>query len=275
MAEDAIRAAGLVEGINYRKQVRIANGAAPDFTFLLPEGKTLHMDVKFPLDNYRRYAEAQSEAERTQFLKKFMSDVGGHIKALADRGYAETEDGVGFVLLFIPVESVWGAILQQDQPLLPHTETRRVVLCSPTTLFPILMMIRNIMDSFQMVANGREIVKAVAAFEREWEKIRGGGGQGGKTPEHPGQFVQRADLHPHQRFATRDDESVRFADRSPISAEVAPPGRPTGSTGSRRRRLERLPARSGFPGAKQSPRGRWQGDSDRPGQTSLDFSSIS
>lgn len=170
MAEDAIRAAGLVEGINYRKQVRIANGAVPDFTFLLPEGKTLHMDVKFPLDNYRRYAEAQSEAERTQFFKKFMSDVGGHIKTLADRGYAEAEDGVGFVLLFIPVESVWGAILQQDQPLLPHTETRRVTLCSPTTLFPILMMIRNIMDSFQMVANGREIVKAVAAFEREWEK---------------------------------------------------------------------------------------------------------
>lgn len=170
MAEDAIRAAGLEEGINFRKQARIANGAVPDFTFLLPEGKKLHMDVKFPLDNYRRYAEAQSEAERNQFLKKFMSDVGGHIKTLAARGYADADDGLGFTLLFIPVESVWGAILQQDQPLMPHTETRRVALCSPTTLFPILMMIRNIMDSFQMVAHGQEIVKAVAEFELEWEK---------------------------------------------------------------------------------------------------------
>lgn len=181
MAEDAIRAAGLLEGVNYRKQLQIANGSTPDFTFLLPEGKVLHMDVKFPLDNYRRHAEAESEAEQGQRLRQFMSDVGRHIKALAQRGYAQDENGVGFVLMFIPVESVWGAILQQKDSLLPHTEARKVVLCSPTTLFPILMMIRNIMDSFQMVAHGQEIIKAVSEFEQQWDNY---GEQADKVERH-------------------------------------------------------------------------------------------
>ena len=59
MADDVLRAAGLVEGINYRKQSRISGaGTIPDFTFMLPGGRVLHMDVKFPIDNYLRYLEA-------------------------------------------------------------------------------------------------------------------------------------------------------------------------------------------------------------------------
>lgn len=169
MAEDVIRAAGLLEEVNYRKQTRIANGSVPDFTFLLPEGKMLHMDVKFPLDNYRRYAEAESEPEACQHLKRFMTDVDRHVKAMTKRGYVQDEAGVGFALLFIPVESVWGVILQQKNSLLRYTETRKVVLCSPANLFPILMMIRSVMDAFQMVAHGQEIIKAVSEFEQQWD----------------------------------------------------------------------------------------------------------
>lgn len=169
MAEDVIRAAGMMEEVNYRKQAKIANGTKPDFTFLLPEGKVLHMDVKFPLDNYRRYAEAETKPEADQHLKRFMSDVDRHVKTITKRGYVQDEDGVGFTLLFIPVESAWGIILQQKNSLVRYTETRKVVLCSPANLFPILMMIRSVMDAFQMVAHGQEIIKAVSEFEQQWD----------------------------------------------------------------------------------------------------------
>ena len=169
LAEDVIQAAGLLKGVHYLAQDETEKGKRPDFSFMLPEKKRLHMDIKFPLANYQRYAEAKTKEEQKKYLKGFMSDVGDHIKGLANRGYAEEDDGVGFVLLFIPVESVWGTILQQKKSLLPDQKTR-VALCSPTTLLPILMMIRNIMDSLQMVANSQEIVNAVVAFEEEWEK---------------------------------------------------------------------------------------------------------
>ena len=63
MAEDVLRLAGFVEGVNYRKQHAIATGI-PDFTFLLPDDLCLHMDVKFPLDNYLRYLEAEGDIEQ-------------------------------------------------------------------------------------------------------------------------------------------------------------------------------------------------------------------
>src|SRR3954469_23132189 len=55
MAEDVLRLAGFVEGINYRKQVTLSTAGRPDYTFLMPNGLVMHMDVKFPLDNYVRY----------------------------------------------------------------------------------------------------------------------------------------------------------------------------------------------------------------------------
>src|SRR5438874_8362105 len=64
MADDVLRAAGLLEGVNYRKQTAIAGGTIPDITFLLPRDLLLHMDVKFPVDNYLRHLEADNDHER-------------------------------------------------------------------------------------------------------------------------------------------------------------------------------------------------------------------
>ena len=50
MAEDILRHAGFIEHVNYEKQVAVEGGRTiPDFTFFLPKGQVLYMDVKFPL----------------------------------------------------------------------------------------------------------------------------------------------------------------------------------------------------------------------------------
>ena len=64
MADDVLRMAGLVEGVNYRRQTGVAGGGIPDVTFLLPQGRVLHMDVKFPIDNYVRPSRPTADADR-------------------------------------------------------------------------------------------------------------------------------------------------------------------------------------------------------------------
>ena len=169
MAEDVLRAAGLEEKINYLKHEPIATGKNPDFTLLLPQDKVLHLEVKFPLDNYRRYAETEDKQVAENYLKKFIDNVKDRINETGKRKYAEAADGIGFVLLLIPMESVWSFIVQHDKgSLLKAAETNKIALCSPATLFPILMMIRSLMDTFQMVAHGQEIIKAISGFEKQW-----------------------------------------------------------------------------------------------------------
>ena len=76
MAEDVLRLAGFTEHVNYRKQTQVAGGTGrPDYTFDLPKGHVLYMDVKFPLASYLRYLEVGTDAERQAHLKRFLADV--------------------------------------------------------------------------------------------------------------------------------------------------------------------------------------------------------
>ena len=151
MAEDVLRAAGLLPNIHYTKQTTTAAGTRPDFTFKLPKDLYLNMDVKFPLDNYLRAVEADGDTDREQFEQQFFRDVRSHVKAVTTREYIDpTANKVDCVLLFIPLEQEYGFILQRDSTLLENSLESRVVLCSPFSLFGVLSVIRQASESFSM-----------------------------------------------------------------------------------------------------------------------------
>ncbi|GMU78372.1 MAG: hypothetical protein AMXMBFR46_11670 [Acidimicrobiia bacterium] len=168
MAEDVLRLAGFLEGVNYRKQTAIATGV-PDFTFLLPDDLCLHMDVKFPLDNYLRYLEAEGEIEQRRARDDFLRDVRTHVKALAARGYIDPSGGtVDCVLLFIPNEAVYAFIQEQDPRILDDALGRKLVFCSPLTLFAVLAVVRQAVDNFRVERTSSEILARLGAFQKQW-----------------------------------------------------------------------------------------------------------
>ncbi len=176
MAEDVLRLAGFVENVNYRKQsqLRSAGGEGtgrPDFTFELPKGHVLHMDVKFPLAAYLRYLAATTDAERADHLKAFLRDVRAKVKDLARRNYHEGEQrSVDYVLLFLPNEQLTGFIHEHDPALLDDALGQRVVMCSPLTLFAFLGVIRQAFDSFVVEQRSVEILELVGQFGVQWRK---------------------------------------------------------------------------------------------------------
>ncbi len=171
MADDVLRAAGFIEGINYRKQTKLDGGTTPDFTFLLPSDQLLHMDVKFPIDNYLRFLEAETDDDRALAAKTFTRDVRARIKELQPRDYSNADSTVGYVLLFIPNESVYGFIHENDGGLLDYALSQSVVLCSPTTLFATLGVIRQAIDSFMVEKTSAEILQVLGSFTDEWAKF--------------------------------------------------------------------------------------------------------
>ena len=171
MADDILRLTGLKEGVNYRKQKTTAAGTRPDFTFLLPGGLDLHMDVKFPLDGYVRCMEAASDSERDQALKNFGQAVRRHVKALASRDdYKESENTVEFVLMFIPNEGVYAFIHEHHSQVLDEALEARVVVCSPSTLFAMLCLVRQAVETLALKRSSQEILVRLASFEKQWEK---------------------------------------------------------------------------------------------------------
>jgi DNA recombination protein RmuC len=171
MADDVLRAAGLAEGVNYRKQSTTAAGTVPDFTFLLPGDRVLHMDVKFPVDNYLRYLEASSDRERDQHAVAFVRDVRARVRELSGRVYIDPDGTLDAVLLFIPNEAVYAFAHQHDRDLLDLALRQKVVLCSPSTLFSVLAVVRQAVEQTRLQRTSDEILACLAAFEQQWGKF--------------------------------------------------------------------------------------------------------
>lgn len=171
MADDVLRMAGMAEGVNYRKQTALAGGTVPDFTFFMPHDLTLNMDVKFPVDNYLRYLEAENDRDRAAHVKAFLRDVRTRVKEITTRDYIDAGTTVDCVLLFIPNESIYSFIHEHDPQLTDHALEQRVVLCSPFTLFAVLGVIRQAVDSFLLQRTSDEILECLAGFRQEWGKF--------------------------------------------------------------------------------------------------------
>jgi len=174
MAEDVLQLAGFVEGVNYVRQKALeGSGSRPDYTFQLPRGRKVNMDVKFPLNSYLRYLETENDMEREVQKSQFLKDVRSRIKEATTRDYINPEDEtLDYVLVFIPNEQVYAFINQNDPAIIDEALRSKVILCSPFTLFAILAVIRQAMDNFSTAKAANDMLRLIGGFNKEWEKFR-------------------------------------------------------------------------------------------------------
>jgi len=173
MAEDVLRLAGFVENVNYVKQTQLEGATGrPDFTFPLPKGHELYMDVKFPMAGYLRYFDADTDAERQAHRAAFLRDVRARVKELAKRDYARqsAHESVDYVLMFLPNEQLTGFIHEGDPGLIDDAMKQRVVMCSPLTLFAFLGVIRQAYDNFVVEQTSDQILALIGSFGNQWQK---------------------------------------------------------------------------------------------------------
>jgi DNA recombination protein RmuC len=174
MAEDVLQLAGFVEGVNYlRQRVLEGAGSRPDYTFQLPQGRKVNMDVKFPMNSYLRFLETENEMEREVQKVQFLRDVRNRINEVTSRDYINPEDEtLDYVLVFIPNEQVYAFINQNDPSIIEEALKKKVILCSPFTLFAILAVIRQAMDNFSTAKAANDMLRLIGGFNKEWERFR-------------------------------------------------------------------------------------------------------
>jgi DNA recombination protein RmuC len=173
MADDILASIGFLEGANFRKQqVDPTVGSRPDYTFLLPNSLVLNMDVKFPLDNYLKFINTDSEADREGFKSAFLKDARQRIKEVTTRDYINPQQNtVDYVLVLIPNEQVYRFINENDPALLDFALQSKVVLCSPVTLYAVLALINQAVKNFKMEKGLAEIINQINRFTTQWQKF--------------------------------------------------------------------------------------------------------
>ena len=172
MAEDVLNLVGLQEGINYEKQSSAdAESGRPDFTFRLPNDLKVNMDVKFPLDRYKAYLDAEDERRRAEELQQLVTAVRNHVREVAGRGYIDPKvPTVPYVIVFIPAEQLYSLVLEACPDLIDDALRRRVVLSSPLTLYAMLAVIRQAAENANVMKTADEVITLLAQFSRQWQR---------------------------------------------------------------------------------------------------------
>jgi len=174
MAEDVIQLIGMIEGINYIKQKTMDSCAGrPDYTFFLPNRLKINMDVKFPIDNYIHYLNAESEHDRKRYREELLKNTKVMIKQVTTRDYINpAENTVDYVIIFIPNEQVYSFINESDNTLMDEALRQKVILCSPFTLYAVLAVIRQSVENFNLERTASEILKLLSEFSKQWNAYK-------------------------------------------------------------------------------------------------------
>ena len=174
MAEDIIRLVGMVEGINYLKQKTLESSSGrPDYTFLLPNNLKINMDVKFPVDNYIHYLNAESEHDRRRFRDELLKNTKVMIKQVTTRDYINpSENTIDYVIIFIPNEQIYSFINESDTTIMDEALKQKVILCSPFTLYAVLAVIRQAVENFSLEKTASEILTLLGEFSKQWNAYK-------------------------------------------------------------------------------------------------------
>ena len=112
--------------------------------------------------------------EKPAHRDAFLRDVRQKVKEVSSRGYIDTSQGtVDYVLLFIPNESVYSFIHENDPRLLDDALRNKVIWCSPSTLYCVLAVVRQAVDNFALEQTSKEIISLMGSFRDQWEKYQG------------------------------------------------------------------------------------------------------
>jgi len=130
----------------------------PDMIINLPEGRTIVIDSKAPMNAYLEAMEATDEAAREARMKAHSEAIRNHVRELSSRRYQDNLDRtVEFVILFIPGEAFFSAAVERDLELIEFGARNKVVLATPITLIALLKVVAQSWSQQGIEENARRI----------------------------------------------------------------------------------------------------------------------
>lgn len=190
IARNCLDKIGLKEGIDYFEQKTTEDGKRPDFTFNVLPGLVCNMDSKFPLTNFLRFCEAEEvnkrlgkvsrnsgQSEALAYKQAFLKDVKDRIKEVSSKGYIDPLNGTtDFAICFIPNEQLIEFITTEEVGFADFCIEKKVVLCSPWTLYSLISLFGVVRRTTQLSDNSVEIVKQINNFKKQWNEFKGAAG---------------------------------------------------------------------------------------------------
>jgi DNA recombination protein RmuC len=156
---------------SFEIQYRFRSGQTVD-AVIRTAGGLVPIDSKFPLENFRKFSSAESEADRRVAHRTFVNDVKKHIDRIAASYILPDEGTFNFALMYIPSESIYYETIICDdkfgseEALYNYALEHKVVPVSPNSFYAHLLVI-------SMGLKGLQIEKSAQSVLRNLNRLSG------------------------------------------------------------------------------------------------------
>lgn len=141
-------------------QYTFRSGVTVDAIIHLEAGK-IPIDSKFPLENFNSMLKAENTSDKDAYKRNFRNDFRKHVNAISKKYINPDEGTVDFAFMYIPSESIYFEVVNNEQDLFEYAAKEHIVLSSPSTFFYYLRTIMLGLEGKKMDEMGREILKTL------------------------------------------------------------------------------------------------------------------
>ncbi len=159
---------------HYTMQYTFSTGDTVDAVIHLRD-KMIPVDSKFPLENYKKMYETESEEERLNHRKAFANDVKKRIDEIASKYILPDEKTLDFALMYVPAENVYYEIIVKEQKnernLSAYAFEKKVIPVSPNTFYIYLQTILMGLKGFQIEKQAGSILNSLTRLRGDFNKF--------------------------------------------------------------------------------------------------------
>lgn len=130
----------------------------------------LPIDSKFPMENFQKMSEGKNPQEVLQYKSLFERDIKKHINDISNKYILPEEGTMDFALMYIPSESVYYEMVNNDK-LVRFAQEKRVYPVSPVTLYAHLQTILLSFEGQKIELKAREVFSMLRAVEKDYSKV--------------------------------------------------------------------------------------------------------
>ena len=151
----------------------------PDLVVNMAGGKNIVVDAKTPMDAYIKSIESQDKKIKENYISQHIKNTRDHVNSLSSKKYWDQfPDSPELVVMFIPIESVYMSVLDNDSSLLEWASNKNVIIASPLSLLALLKSFavgwreESMAENAKQISNlGRELYERLSVFTEHFGSI--------------------------------------------------------------------------------------------------------
>ena len=154
----------------YKTQYKFKDGSVCDAVVFTDKG-IIPIDSKFPMENFKAMATAETQIERDKFKKVFIGDVKKRIEEISSKYILPEEKTTDQAIMYVPSENVYYELIVNTPEIEDFSKAKNIIMASPNTLSYFLKVLLVAYQQHELQKHTGEILKALAGIKVEAGKF--------------------------------------------------------------------------------------------------------